>query len=81
MLKYYNELEINMQWFIRKERDKWRNGSAYWLYFQHLSWLLSPWCVAAEMQDAEGFGAVEEIWADEENEEEFSAAPEWENEV
>ena len=39
-----------------------------------------PLCVAAEMQDAEGFGAVEEIWADEENEEEFSAAPEWENE-
>ena len=39
-----------------------------------------PMCVAAEMQDAEGFGAVEEIWADEENEEEFSAAPEWENE-
>ena len=35
-----------------------------------------PLCVAAEMQDAEGFGAVEEIWADEENEEEFSAAPE-----
>ena len=28
-----------------------------------------PLCVAAEMQDAEGFGAVEEIWADEENEE------------
>ena len=27
-----------------------------------------PLCVAAEMQDAEGFGAVEEIWADEENE-------------
>ena len=24
-----------------------------------------PMCVAAEMQDAEGFGAVEEIWADE----------------
>lgn len=23
-----------------------------------------PLCVAAEMQDAEGFGAVEEIWAD-----------------
>ena len=39
-----------------------------------------PMCVAAEMQDAEGFGAVEEIWADEENEEEFSAAPEVENE-
>ena len=39
-----------------------------------------PLCVAAEMQDAEGFGAVEEIWADEENEEEFSAAPEGENE-
>ena len=39
-----------------------------------------PMCVAAEMQDAEGFGAVEEIWADEENEEEFSAAPEGENE-
>ena len=37
-------------------------------------------CVAAEMQDAEGFGAVEEIWADEENEEEFSAAPEVGNE-
>ena len=34
-----------------------------------------PMCVAAEMQDAEGFGAVEEIWAGEENEEEFSAAP------
>ena len=32
------------------------------------------------MQDAEGFGAVEEIWADEENEEEFSAAPEVGNE-
>lgn len=30
-----------------------------------------PMCVAAEMQDAEGFGAVEEIWADEGNEEEF----------
>ena len=39
-----------------------------------------PLCVAAEMQDAEGFGAVEEIWADEENEEEFSAASEGENE-
>ena len=39
-----------------------------------------PLCVAAEMQDAEGFGAVEEIWADEENEEEFSAAPEGRNE-
>ena len=39
-----------------------------------------PMCVAAEMQDAEGFGAVEEIWADEENEEEFSAAPEGGNE-
>ena len=39
-----------------------------------------PICVAAEMQDAEGFGAVEEIWADEENEEEFSAAPEVGNE-
>ena len=39
-----------------------------------------PMCVAAEMQDAEGFGAVEEIWADEENEEEFSAAPEGRNE-
>ena len=39
-----------------------------------------PMCVAAEMQDAEGFGAVEEIWADEENEEEFSAAPKGENE-
>ena len=39
-----------------------------------------PMCVAAEMQDAEGFGTVEEIWADEENEEEFSAAPEGENE-
>ena len=39
-----------------------------------------PLCVAAEMQDAEGFGAVEEIWADEENEEEFAAAPEVENE-
>ena len=39
-----------------------------------------PICVAAEMQDAEGFGAVEEIWADEENEEEFSAAPEGGNE-
>ena len=39
-----------------------------------------PMCVAAEMQDAEGFGAVEEIWADEENEEEFSAAPEVGNE-
>lgn len=39
-----------------------------------------PLCVAAEMQDAEGFGAVEEIWADEENEEEFSAAPEGGNE-
>lgn len=39
-----------------------------------------PMCVAAEMQDAEGFGAVEEIWADEENEEEFLAAPEGENE-
>ena len=32
-----------------------------------------PMCVAAEMQDAEGFGAVEEIWADEGNEEEFAA--------
>ena len=39
-----------------------------------------PLCVAAEMQDAEGFGAVEEIWADEENEEEFSDAPEVGNE-
>ena len=39
-----------------------------------------PMCVAAEMQDAEGFGAVEEIWADEENEEEFSAVPEVGNE-
>ena len=39
-----------------------------------------PMCVAAEMQDAEGFGAVEEIWADEENEEEFSVAPEGGNE-
>lgn len=39
-----------------------------------------PMCVAAEMQDAEGFGAVEEIWADEENEEEFLAAPEGGNE-
>ena len=39
-----------------------------------------PMCVAAEMQDAEGFGAVEEIWADEGNEEEFAAAPEVENE-
>ena len=39
-----------------------------------------PMCVVAEMQDAEGFGAVEEIWADEENEEEFSAAPEVGNE-
>ena len=39
-----------------------------------------PMCVAAEMQDAEGFGAVEEIWADEENEEEFSASPEEGNE-
>lgn len=39
-----------------------------------------PLCVAAEMQDAEDFGAVEEIWADEENEEEFSAAPEVGNE-
>ena len=39
-----------------------------------------PLCVAAEMQDAEGFGAVEEIWADEENEEEFLAAPEGGNE-
>ncbi len=39
-----------------------------------------PLCVAAEMQDADGFGAVEEIWADEENEEEFSAAPEVGNE-
>ena len=39
-----------------------------------------PLCVAAEMQDAEGFGAVEEIWADEENEKEFSAAPEGGNE-
>ena len=39
-----------------------------------------PLCVAAEMQDAEGFGAVEEIWADEGNEEEFAAAPEVENE-
>ena len=39
-----------------------------------------PMCVAAEMQDAEGFGAVEEIWADEENEEEFSATLEGENE-
>ena len=39
-----------------------------------------PMCVAAEMQDAEGVGAVEEIWADEENEEEFSAAPEGRNE-
>ena len=39
-----------------------------------------PLCVAAEMQDAEGFRAVEEIWADEENEEEFSAAPEGGNE-
>ena len=39
-----------------------------------------PMCVAAEMQDAEGFGAVEEIWADEENEEEFSSAPEVGNE-
>ena len=39
-----------------------------------------PLCVAAEMQDAEGFGAVEEIWADEENEKEFSAAPEVGNE-
>lgn len=39
-----------------------------------------PLCVAAEMQDAEGFGAVEEIWADEENEEEFSAAPKVGNE-
>lgn len=38
-----------------------------------------PMCVAAEMQDAEGFGAVEEIWADEGNEEEFAAAPEVEN--
>ena len=39
-----------------------------------------PLCVAAEMQDAEGFGAVEEIWADEGNEEKFAAAPEVENE-
>lgn len=39
-----------------------------------------PLCVAAEMQDAEGFGAVEEIWVDEENEKEFSAAPEGGNE-
>ena len=39
-----------------------------------------PLCVAAEMQDAEGFGTVEEIWADEGNEEEFAAAPEVENE-
>ena len=39
-----------------------------------------PLCVAAEMQDAEGFGAVEEIWADKENEEEFSAASEVGNE-
>ena len=39
-----------------------------------------PLCVAAEMQDVEGFGAVEEIWADEGNEEEFAAAPEVENE-
>ena len=39
-----------------------------------------PLCVAAEMQDAESFGAVEEIWADEGNEEEFAAAPEVENE-
>lgn len=39
-----------------------------------------PMCVAAEMQDAEGFGAIEEIWADEENEKEFSAAPEEGNE-
>ena len=39
-----------------------------------------PLCVAAEMQDAESFGAVEEIWADEENEEEFSSAPEVGNE-
>ena len=39
-----------------------------------------PLCVAAEMQDAEGFGAVEEIWADKGNEEEFAAAPEVENE-
>lgn len=39
-----------------------------------------PMCVAAEMQDAEGFGAVEEIWADEGNEEEFAAAPEVGNE-
>ena len=36
-----------------------------------------PLCVAAEMQDAESFGAVEEIWADEE---EFSSAPEVGNE-
>ena len=36
-----------------------------------------PMCVAAEMQDAEGFGAVEEIWADEEK---FSATLEGENE-
>ena len=39
-----------------------------------------PLCVAAEMQDVEGFGAVEEIWDDEGNEEEFAAAPEVENE-
>ena len=39
-----------------------------------------PLCVAAEMQDAEGFGAVEEIWADEGNEEEFAAALEVGNE-
>ena len=39
-----------------------------------------PLCVAAEMQDAESFGAVEEIWADEGNEEKFAAAPEVENE-
>ena len=36
-----------------------------------------PLCVAAEIQDTEGFGAVEEIWADGE---EFSAAPEVGNE-
>lgn len=36
-----------------------------------------PLCVVAEIQDTEGFGAVEEIWADGE---EFSAAPEVGNE-
>ena len=56
-----------------------KNGSAYWLYFQHLSWLLSPCALPQKCRMQKAWGSRRNM-ADEENEEEFSAAPEVGNE-